>query len=115
MIANSEVVGEAWGEDGGEGGTAVRRYGGKGGESEFRRSAVVPNGINLDRFKPAERKFWIHNRLGIPHDHRLVGMPAVFARWKGQIEVIEAFSHIADEFPNVHLVIVGGSIYDTLA
>jgi glycosyltransferase involved in cell wall biosynthesis len=42
-------------------------------------------------------------------------MPAVFARWKGQIEAIEAFSLITDDFPNVHLVIVGGSIYDTLA
>ena len=86
-----------------------------GGRGGYRHTTVVPNGINLDRFKPGERSFWIHDRLGIPHDHRLVGMPAVFARWKGQIEVIEAFSHVADEFPKVHLVIVGGSIYDTLA
>jgi glycosyltransferase involved in cell wall biosynthesis len=112
MIANSDVVGTAWGADGRTGGRAVGRYGGRG---KAERTTVVPNGINLDRFKPGERTFWIHDRLGIPHDHRLVGMPAVFARWKGQIEVIEAFSHIADEFPKVHLVIVGGSIYDTLA
>jgi len=112
LIANSGVVGEAWTE-GRTGGQAGRRTDGQA--DGYRRTAVVPNGINLDRFKPAERTFWIHDRLGIPRDHRLVGMPAVFARWKGQIEVIEAFSHIADEFPNVHLVIVGGSIYDTLA
>jgi glycosyltransferase involved in cell wall biosynthesis len=112
MIANSDVVGRAWGAEGRYGGRAVGRYGGRG---KAERTTVVPNGINLDRFKPGERTFWIHDRLGIPHDHRLVGMPAVFARWKGQIEVIEAFSHIADEFPKVHLVIVGGSIYDTLA
>ncbi len=113
MIANSEAVGRAWGMGGAEGGQAEggRAVGRKGG----RRHAVIPNGINLDRFKPAERTYWIHDRLCIPHDHRLVGMPAVFARWKGQIEAIDAFSRIADEFPNVHLVIVGGSIYDTLA
>jgi glycosyltransferase involved in cell wall biosynthesis len=42
-------------------------------------------------------------------------MPGVFARWKGQLEVLEAFGAIAAEFPDVHLVIVGGSIYDTAA
>ena len=127
VIANSAAVGEAWGM---EGGKAVGRKGGRleakpptSGLPPYRptalppklRTAVIPNGINLDRFRPAERTHWIHERLGIPPDHRLVGMPAVFARWKGQIEAIEAFSHITDEFPDVHLVIVGGSIYDTLA
>ncbi len=103
LIANSEAVGKAWGESL----TSKDRLSG--------RARVVPNGINLDRFKPAERTYWIHDKLGIPHDHRLIGMPAVFARWKGQIEVLDAFSQISDEFPDVHLVIVGGSIYDTLA
>jgi glycosyltransferase involved in cell wall biosynthesis len=49
----------------------------------------------------------------LPHEHRLIGMPAVFARWKGQIEVIRAFARVAPAFPGVHLVIAGGSIYDT--
>jgi glycosyltransferase involved in cell wall biosynthesis len=119
VIANSKAVGSAWG--------GKERTGGRNGSDtavpshrhtarpSYARNSVVPNGINLDRFKPAERTFWIHDRLGIPRDHRLVGMPAVFARWKGQIEAIEAFSLIADYHPDVHLVIVGGSIYDTLA
>jgi glycosyltransferase involved in cell wall biosynthesis len=42
-------------------------------------------------------------------------MPAVLARWKGQLEVIEGFAQIADVFPEAHLVLVGGSIYDTAA
>jgi len=79
------------------------------------RIVVIPNGINLDRFTPAARTFWIHQRLGIPRDHRIIGMPSVLARWKGQMEVIKAFGEIVEEFPDVHLVIVGGSIYDTLA
>jgi glycosyltransferase involved in cell wall biosynthesis len=42
-------------------------------------------------------------------------MPAVFARWKGQLEVIEALSAVRSQFSDVHLVIAGGSIYDTVA
>ncbi|UCG88174.1 MAG: glycosyltransferase family 4 protein [Gemmatimonadota bacterium] len=103
-IANSHAVGAAWSKGSGERGAGSGRL-----------AVVVPNGINLDRFKPAERTYWIHDRLGIPRDHRLLGMPAVFHRWKGQVEVIRAFGQLADEFEDVHLVIVGGSIYDTLA
>lgn len=91
-IANSAAVGAAWGH-----------------------ATVVPNGVNLDRFTPRAPTKWIHDQLGIAPGHRLVGMPAVFARWKGQLEVIQAFRQIAAEFPAVHLVLVGGSIYDTVA
>ena len=134
LIANSQAVGEAWADRRIDGSTDW----GPGqpsdtgvGAGELRvarippahrspltgggRVVVIPNGVNLDRFKPAECTFWIHDELGIPHEHRLIGMPAVFARWKGQIDVMEAFRQIAAEFPDVHLVIVGGSIYDTVA
>jgi glycosyltransferase involved in cell wall biosynthesis len=57
----------------------------------------------------------MHDQLGIPREDRILGMPAVLARWKGQLEVIEGFAQIADEFPEAHLVLVGGSIYDTAA
>jgi glycosyltransferase involved in cell wall biosynthesis len=124
-IANSHAVGEAWRRGSGEQGAESGKRGAESGEREAERgeqgaksrtrAVVIPNGINLDRFKPAPRTYWIHDRFGIPREHRLLGMPAVFHRWKGQVEVIRAFEQIADEFPNVHLVIVGGSIYDTLA
>jgi glycosyltransferase involved in cell wall biosynthesis len=107
-IANSEAVGNAWSAL-----SEAKRKRKKGNETE--RLVVVPNGINLDRFRPAEKTFWIHDRLRIPRDHRVIGMPSVFHKWKGQLEVIKAFEQIVDEFQDVHLVIVGGSIYDTLA
>lgn len=69
----------------------------------------------MDRFKPRDRTGWIHKELGIPSAHRLIGMPAVFARWKGHELVLQAFETISAEFPEVHLVFVGGSIYDTVA
>jgi len=128
LIANSAVVKEAWegeekGEEKGEEG---------GGRWEWRRwraepdpetrvprpplrVTVIHNGVNLDRFKPRERTFWIHDAFGIPHDHRLIGMPALFARWKGHFEVLEAFDRVRQRVRDAHLVIVGGSTYQTEA
>ena len=101
IVANSTVVGEAWAENGG---------------TDFEnRLTVVRNGVNLDRFRPRDRTGWIHRELHVPAESRLIGMPAVFAKWKGQFEVIGAFELIKDDFPDTHLVLVGGSIYDTVA
>jgi glycosyltransferase involved in cell wall biosynthesis len=74
---------------------------------------VVANGVDLDRFQPAERTFWMHDQLDLPHDATLIGMPAVFARWKGHLLVVEAFERAAADLPNAHLVLVGGPMYDT--
>ncbi len=113
MIAVSDAVGDAWASRPDE--VLHAREDGKQEAQSRKRIAVVHNGVNLDRFQPRGRTGWIHEELGIPREHRIIGMPAVFARWKGQLEVLDAFSQIADEFPDVHLVIVGGSIYDTVA
>jgi glycosyltransferase involved in cell wall biosynthesis len=112
MIANSVAVATAWNT----GGTARRLDGLSGTEGKVsNRLTVVPNGVDLDRFKPLERTGWIHQLLGIPRTARLIGMPAVFARWKGHELVIDAFRSIANAFPDAHLVFAGGSIYDTVA
>ena len=42
-------------------------------------------------------------------------MPAVLARWKGQLTVLEAFAKVADRHLDTHLVFVGSTIYDTAA
>lgn len=96
-IANSKAVAEAWSIAG------------------FRPPAVVHNGVDLDRFRATPPTKWIHEYLGLPHDAQLIGMPAVFARWKGHLQVVEAFERAAPQLPNTHLVLVGGAIYDTTA
>lgn len=98
LIANSEGVGRAW-----------------RGAHPSTRVSVVPNGVDLDHFRPRPRTYWVHDRLGIPREHLIVGMPAVLARWKGQLEVVEAFRAVRRERLDVHLVFVGGTIYDTVA
>ena len=96
-VANSQAVADAW------------RFGG------LTSPVVVHNGVDLDRFHPAPRTGWIHGQLDIPSGARLIGMPAVFARWKGHLQVVEAFERVAEELPDVHLVLVGAAIYDTSA
>ena len=93
-IANSQAVADAW------------RVGGM-------KPRVVLNGVDLDRFKPAGPTYWIHDHLELPHDTQLIGMPAIFARWKGHLQVVEAFERAAEQLPDAHLVLVGGAIYDT--
>lgn len=96
-IANSRAVADAW------------RMAG------FRAPAVVYNGVDLERFRPSPPTGWIHESLGIERTARLVGMPAIFARWKGHLQVVEAFEKAAAQIENAHLVLAGGAIYDTSA
>jgi glycosyltransferase involved in cell wall biosynthesis len=96
-IANAEAVADAW--------AVVGRA----------RPVVVGNGVDLRRFTPAPKTFWIHDQLSLPHGVRLIGMPAVFARWKGHLKVVEAFERAAGRLEDAHLVLVGGPIYDTAA
>ena len=103
MIANSDATAAAWSV------TPPTAHGSQ------HTAHVIRNGVDLDRFHPRPRTHWIHDRLGIPHQHRIIGMPAVFARWKGQLEVIRAFTEVGAQFRDVHLVFLGGSIYDTVA
>lgn len=105
IIANSEGVGAAW--------AGIGRLRSPGAAAST--VTVIHNGVDLDRFRPRERTYWLHDRLGLPHHQRLVGMPAVLARWKGQLLVLDAFQRVASELTDTHLVLVGGSIYDTVA
>ena len=95
-IANSKAVADAW-------------------YSTGLRPDVVYNGVDLQLFQPGARSGWIHRQLDLPPEARLIGMPAIFARWKGHLQVVEAFERVAEQVPEAHLVLVGGAIYDTTA
>lgn len=97
VIANSQAVASAWAFPG------------------LPTPTPVLNGVDLGRFAPAPRTYWVHDQLDLPREARLIGMPAVFARWKGHVRVIEAFERAAARLPDTHLVLVGGTIYDTAA
>lgn len=74
---------------------------------------IIPSGVDLDRFRPRERSFWVHRQLGLDRGARLLGTPVSFTRWKGALEVIRAFSSIAPRHPEVHLLVSGPAPYET--
>ncbi|MCZ6917011.1 MAG: glycosyltransferase family 4 protein [Gemmatimonadetes bacterium] len=99
LIANSRTVSDRW---------AI-------GKATATTPITVRNGVDVEVFRPRPQSKWIHDRLGLEHNRKLIGMPAVLARWKGHLEVIEAFRSVQDECADTDLVIVGGTIYDTLS
>ena len=58
LIANSTAVAESWGPP-----TALPPS----------RLTAVRNGADVDRFPPRRPTTWFHQRLGIPHNRRLLG------------------------------------------
>ena len=74
---------------------------------------VVYCGFCETQYFPAKNKY-LHDLLKIPHDHKLIGLVGVFARWKGQKEFILAAHKALPQLKNCHFLLIGGQIYDTL-
>ena len=74
---------------------------------------LVYNGVDLEDFGATPRTGWLRSRLGIGETSIVIGMPAVLAHWKGQLEAIKALPYVRLNHPGAHLVLVGGQIYDT--
>jgi glycosyltransferase involved in cell wall biosynthesis len=50
--------------------------------------------------------------LGIPNDHLVIGHVGRVTPWKGQHYLIEAFARIANDHPNLSLLLVGSPVFD---
>lgn len=74
------------------------------------RVEVIPNGVDLQRFRPAESTGEVaplRARLGIGSDDiMVVSVGAVMPR-KGTDVLLEAWARLAGNHPNLHLVLVG--------
>lgn len=72
------------------------------------------NGIDIDRFKPhlgSEQKTQLRRSLGIPDSANLiVGMVGRLNRKKGSGYLIEALAKLVPQFPNLHILIIGGEL-----
>lgn len=71
---------------------------------------VIYNAVDLEEFSPDGPAVVLSaRRSGFK-----VGLPAVFARWKGHSLLLRAASRILSEFPSTRFFFIGAPIYDTV-
>lgn len=71
---------------------------------------VIPNGVDVDRFRPAEtreERSRLRRLLGIDIEDDVILFVGPTTPRKGIDVVLEAWVQIAPEYPNAHLVVVG--------
>ena len=72
---------------------------------------VVPNGFDLERFRPStEARTEMRLALGIPEDTLLIGLVARFSGLKGQAVFIHAMGQVASQLPDAHFVLCGTNV-----
>ena len=74
------------------------------------RIEVIPNGVNLDQFRPAfdtEERLSLRNHLGIGADQIMITTVGSIRPRKGIEFLLESWIELASKFPNAHLVLVG--------
>lgn len=77
------------------------------------RIEYIPNGVNLQRFHPAQSaqeldgRQALRDRFGIPAEHKVIVMVGAIMPRKGPDLVIQAWREILPHFPDTHLLFVG--------
>lgn len=76
---------------------------------ENRPLALIPNGVDTQLFSPADypEKRAIRNGLGLDIDTKYICFVGAVVERKGVDILISAFKCVADQYPRVHLLIVG--------
>jgi len=78
---------------------------------ETRKMCVIPNGFDLDVFKPdPPARRTVRAELGIPEDTLLIGMFARFHAQKDHRNFVEAAALLHTRHPNIHFLICGDGI-----
>jgi glycosyltransferase involved in cell wall biosynthesis len=67
------------------------------------RIVVTPNGVDAERFSPAEAR----QELGFAADDQIVGIVGRLVALKRHQILFEAFTQLSSEFPRLHLLVVG--------
>jgi glycosyltransferase involved in cell wall biosynthesis len=68
---------------------------------------VLYNGIDLQQWQPRPPSGYLHRELGIPPTARLVATIGQIGLRKGQDLLVQAAVDLAEQFPEVHYLVVG--------
>ncbi len=72
------------------------------------RMLVVPNGFELDRFRPHPQSYLdLRQELHLNHEARLVGMLARFDPQKDHETFLKAARQVSENFPETHFILAG--------
>ena len=76
-------------------------------EGRSARFAVIPNGVDLERFSAPAPPCALRSEIGMPRGARLVGVVARLEAEKGHRYLVDAMSRIQSAVPSAWLAIVG--------
>ncbi len=71
------------------------------------RIAVVPNGVDLDRFTPTGVGHSVRTALGLAPEDCVIGMASGLRPWHGGRDLARAFVEVAPREPRARLLVVG--------
>ncbi|MCK5562510.1 MAG: glycosyltransferase family 4 protein [Thermoplasmata archaeon] len=84
-----------------------------GGDGE--KISVVPNGADIDKFKPDREPLGLRQDLGLDEDSKVVTFVGALGPWHGVNYLVEAAPLILKKVPDAHLWLVGGAQeYDSM-
>lgn len=67
---------------------------------------VLPNGVDLERFRPDYDSEKIRHEIGLT-DRPVIGFVGGFQHWHGIEGLVESFAHVLREIPHARLLLVG--------
>lgn len=67
----------------------------------------IPNGVDINKFKPIDNKKFLRNKFGIPKNDTVILSLCRLTKHKRVYELIEIFSLIEEEVKDITLVIAG--------
>lgn len=70
---------------------------------------VIPNGVDVERFKPQGRNQKIRQEWGFTDDHFVFGLIGRLDRQKGSMEFVEAAAQVVRRHKHARFVLVGGN------
>jgi len=74
------------------------------------KTILVPNGISLAPFDANNRGDLIRQEFGIPDKAPVIGTVGRLHWWKGQDILLRAAARLRENWPNLHVLIVGGTV-----
>lgn len=75
------------------------------------RGVVIPNGFDLETFKPSKDHYAsVRRELGVSPDAKLIGLLARYHPMKDHTGFFQAAAILAQDFPEIHFVLAGEGV-----